>query len=61
VFVAHGGRTIDGLLMTNVYDEETGRSHLAVLDANDVEAGPVFRAHLPHHMPVGFHGLWVPA
>jgi carotenoid cleavage dioxygenase len=50
-----------GYLMTIVFDEATGRAHLAILDAEDVEAGPMARAYLPHHMPMGFHGLWVPA
>jgi carotenoid cleavage dioxygenase-like enzyme len=34
----------------------TGTSHLAILEAEAVEAGPI---HLPHRMPMGFHGHWI--
>lgn len=61
VFVAGGPGEGEGFLMTNVFDEVSGRSYLAILDAENVEAGPVARAHLPHHVPVGFHGQWVAA
>ena len=33
---------------------------LAILDAQDVAAGPVARIHLPVKVPFGFHGLWIP-
>lgn len=50
----------DGYVLTNIYDEGRDASHLAVFDALNVSAGPIARAHLPHRMPVGFHGCWRP-
>jgi carotenoid cleavage dioxygenase-like enzyme len=51
----------DGYLLTNVFDEERSASHLAILDASEVERGPIARAHLDHRVPVGFHAIWRPA
>ena len=36
-------------------------SALQILAADDLAAGPVARARLPHVMPLGFHGSWQPA
>lgn len=49
----------DGVLMGYVYDRATDRSELAILDAQTLE--DVARIHLPHRVPAGFHGNWVPA
>jgi len=61
VFAARPGSADegDGWVLATVFDEGAGRSHLVVLDAQRVEAGPVARAHLPHRVPAGFHGSWV--
>jgi carotenoid cleavage dioxygenase len=48
----------EGYLLTNVFDEGRNASHLAIFDAEDIERGPIARAHLDHRVPVGFHGLW---
>jgi carotenoid cleavage dioxygenase-like enzyme len=61
VFAARGSEEGTGFLLTNVFDEVREASHLAILDARNVQAGPVARAHLQHHVPVGFHGLWLAA
>ena len=58
VFAPGGTAEGHGFLLTNVYDEKSGTSHLAILDAHDVTSGPIARLHLKHAMPVGFHGLW---
>lgn len=50
----------DGYLMTNIYDDASQRSFLAVFDATAVGAGPIAKAWLDHRAPVGFHGLWLP-
>jgi carotenoid cleavage dioxygenase-like enzyme len=50
----------DGWLLTLVYDSTTDRSHLAVLDTQSIDAGPVARAHFDHRLPITFHGVWVP-
>jgi carotenoid cleavage dioxygenase-like enzyme len=59
VFVPGGRTEGEGHLLTVVYDERRNASHLAVLDADAIEAGPLARAHLDHRVPMGFHGLWV--
>ncbi len=32
----------------------------AFVDAEDISAPEVARIHLPHRVPFGFHGNWVP-
>jgi carotenoid cleavage dioxygenase len=51
----------DGLLLANVYDENRKASHLVILDAQNVGAGPLATAYLDHRVPFGFHGNWRPA
>ena len=48
-----------GYALTLVYDSVRARSHLAVLDAADLAAGPIARAWFDHHVPITFHGNWV--
>lgn len=43
----------DGWVFTMVYDTPTDRSHLAILNAQDLKAGPVARIKLPHQIPFG--------
>jgi all-trans-8'-apo-beta-carotenal 15,15'-oxygenase len=54
-----GSAEDDGWVLVLVYDDRTGSSHLAVLDAGAPEAGPRARAHFDHHIPVTLHGAWV--
>jgi carotenoid cleavage dioxygenase len=42
-----------------IFRGATCTSDLAVLDATDVEAGPVALAHVPVRVPAGFHGNFV--
>ena len=51
----------DGFLLANVYDENRKASHLVILDARNVAAGPLATAYLDHRVPFGFHGNWKPA
>ena len=61
-FVFHpsstGAAEDDGVLMGFVYDAATDRSALAILDAQTLD--DVATVHLPHRVPAGFHGNWVP-
>lgn len=50
----------DGWLLTVEYRAKDHTSQLVVLDAKDVERGPVATARLEHHIPQGFHGSFVP-
>jgi carotenoid cleavage oxygenase len=49
----------EGVLMGFVYDAATDRSDLVMLDAATLET--VAAIHLPHRVPFGFHGNWIPA
>ncbi|MFI6044653.1 carotenoid oxygenase family protein [Nocardia sp. NPDC051321] len=48
-----------GYLMTYVYNAETDRSDLTILNADDMAAEPVATIHLPQRVPFGFHGSWL--
>ncbi|OBJ69548.1 carotenoid oxygenase family protein [Mycobacterium sp. 1274756.6] len=48
----------DGVLMGYVYDAASDRSELAILDAETLEN--IAGVQLPHRVPAGFHGNWVP-
>jgi carotenoid cleavage dioxygenase len=48
----------DGVLMGYIYDRAADRSELAILDAQTLE--DVASIKLPHRVPAGFHGNWVP-
>ncbi|MCA9631153.1 MAG: carotenoid oxygenase family protein, partial [Myxococcales bacterium] len=63
IFVPRSGSAQegDGWLLSLVYRADTDQSHLAVLDTRELCAGPVFRAFFEHHVPVTFHGIWLPA
>ena len=56
-----GSGETDGWVLVLVYDEATQTSHVAVLDAEAPEAGPLGRAHFDHHVPVTLHGAWAAA
>lgn len=63
VFVPASEQTSEGhgYLLCVVYEEETDRSHLAVMDAQNIAAGPMAVAKLEHRVPMGFHGCWLDA
>ena len=50
----------DGWLLVPVNRVSKNRSDLAILDATDVEAGPVALLKLPFKVRATFHGTWVP-
>jgi carotenoid cleavage dioxygenase len=49
----------DGVLMGFVYDRLTDRSELATIDARPLR--DIASIKLPHRVPAGFHGNWVPS
>lgn len=51
----------DGWLLAMVFDASTVSSELAILDARNIEAGPVAVLKLKHHIPLGLHGSFTPA
>jgi len=55
------GNEGDGYLMTVMHRGAERRSDLLILDALDLCGEPVATIALPHRVPMGFHGSWVPA
>ncbi|MDY6783625.1 MAG: carotenoid oxygenase family protein [Cyanobacteriota bacterium] len=60
VFVPNpeGGEEDEGWLLAMVYDASHHRSDLVILEASDVDRGPIARLHLNYHIPYGLHGSW---
>jgi carotenoid cleavage dioxygenase-like enzyme len=57
----HAGAAEDeGWLMGLVIDTASDTTELAIIDAQDFEAAPVARVRIPHRVPPGFHGAWIP-
>lgn len=50
----------NGWVLTLVYDSARERSDVVILDARDLDRGPVARLHLKHHVPYGLHGSFTP-
>ncbi|MEO1350015.1 MAG: carotenoid oxygenase family protein [Cyanobacteria bacterium J06635_15] len=47
----------DGWLISLVYDAETHRSYVVILDAQNLDQ-VIAKLYLEHHIPHGFHGNW---
>jgi all-trans-8'-apo-beta-carotenal 15,15'-oxygenase len=59
VFAALPGAARDqGWLIVQCLDGRSERAFFALFDAAHVDAGPITRIHLPHHLPNSFHGWW---
>ena len=50
----------EGWLMGFVVDSERDTTELVILDAQAFEGAPVAAVQLPHRVPPGFHGNWLP-
>ena len=48
----------DGWVLTMVYDCKTDSSQLVILNAQNLEAGPVARIKLNHRIPYGMSRHW---
>ena len=46
--------------LVQLYVPETHTTEFVVLDAQRVDAGPLARIKLRHHIPYGFHGTFTP-
>ena len=51
----------DGWLLSVEYQADQHTSRLVILDAKDLESGPIATAQLGQHIPQGFHGSFSPA
>lgn len=57
---SYSGEEDEGWLLTLVYDGQHDRSDVVILDARNLNQGPVARLHLKHHVPYGLHGSFTP-
>jgi carotenoid cleavage dioxygenase len=51
----------DGYVLVLNYDQDRDASAFFVLDAKNIAAEPLAEIRVPHRVPYGFHGNWVPA
>lgn len=63
VFVPKDGATEEdeGYILSLVYEPDSHTSYLGVYDGQDINAGALAKVWFDHHIPVTFHGNWVPA
>ena len=57
----NGSAEDDGWIITSAHDSGTDTSEVLVLDARDIESGPIARVQIPQRMPFGFHANWFSA
>jgi all-trans-8'-apo-beta-carotenal 15,15'-oxygenase len=50
----------DGWVLALVYDGQSERTDVVILDAKTLSQGPIARLHLKHHVPYGLHGTFTP-
>lgn len=50
----------DGWVMGYVIDRASDTTDLVIIDALNLAAPPVASIHIPHRIPPGFHGNWLP-
>ncbi|MDG2028388.1 MAG: carotenoid oxygenase family protein [Acidimicrobiales bacterium] len=51
----------DGWIVNSMHDSGSGESSIIVLDAQNIEAGPIATVKVPQRMPFGFHANWFAA
>jgi carotenoid cleavage dioxygenase len=51
----------DGYVLVLNYNQDRNASAFFVLDARDIAGEPLAEIRVPHRVPYGFHGNWVPA
>ena len=51
----------DGYVLVLDYDQDRNASAFFVLDAKNIAGEPLAEIWVPHRVPYGFHGNWVPA
>ena len=49
----------DGYVVTIATEAASFRSECWVLDAREIERGPIARVKLPSRVPSGFHAKWI--
>ena len=63
VFAPRAGSTIpdDGYLLCYGHDRASLETTLLVPHAGDLAGEPAATIRLPHRVPVGLHGSWIPS
>ena len=61
VYVPGGDGEDEGWLIGLVVDMNDETTELVILDAANFEGDPAARIKVPHRVPPGFHGNWVPS
>jgi carotenoid cleavage dioxygenase len=51
----------EGWVISLTHDENSQESRMIIVDSQNFEAPPVATIHLPHRVPYGAHGSWVPS
>ncbi|KAJ4830753.1 hypothetical protein Tsubulata_020784, partial [Turnera subulata] len=62
-FVPKPGKTVeedDGWIITFLHDEDTFKSKAYIIDTKNFTNEPVAKITLPHRVPYGFHGAFMP-
>jgi len=54
------GEEDDGYVIVQLYIPEKNTTEFVILDAQNVDKGPVTQIKLKHHIPYGFHGTFTP-
>ena len=49
-----------GYLLSEIYSHKDRKSFLAIFDSDNLTQGPIAEIWLKHHLPIGFHGFWLP-
>jgi all-trans-8'-apo-beta-carotenal 15,15'-oxygenase len=62
LFVArpNGTQEDDGWILLWLYNAASGRTELAIFNAQDITTGPIAKLNLKHHVPYGLHGSFTP-
>ena len=59
LFIPEGKNEGEGWVLAFAYDRRDQASRLVILDATEVDKGPVASVLLPQRVPFGFHATWV--
>ncbi len=60
IFVPNPENFDTGWIITVVYDGNTDKSEVWVLDSEGLDNEPICKLSLPSVIPPGFHGTWQP-
>ncbi|MGE4049324.1 MAG: carotenoid oxygenase family protein [Acetobacteraceae bacterium] len=50
----------DGFIFTFAHEQGATTGHFMILDARNLDAGPLAKVEIPRRVPAGLHGSWIP-